>query len=82
MLINGYVTNAHKLPNSSTLDLPIKGTNSEVAGIFSAISNMNTENANKTVIPRVIFSPESGGSQNPNRLKIVNHKHGKMMLNR
>lgn len=63
-------------------NLPISGTNSDVAGIFSAISNMKTENASKTVMPSVIFSPESGGSQNPSKLRIVNHKHGKMILNR
>jgi len=39
------------------LFLPIKGTVSDVAGIFSAINNINTEKANKTVIPKVIFSP-------------------------
>lgn len=62
--------------------LPISGTNSEVAGILSAMSNMNTEKANRTVIPSVIFSPESGGSQKPSRLSTVSHKQGKMMLNR
>ena len=62
--------------------LPISGTNSEVAGMDSAISNMKKENANRTVIPRVIFSPESGGSQNPSKLSIVSHRHGKIMLKR
>lgn len=62
--------------------LPIKGTNSLVAGIFSAINNINTLNANNTVIPSVIFSPESGGNQKLTKLNTVNHKHGKMILNK
>ena len=62
--------------------LPISGTNSDVAGILSAISNIKTENANKTVMPSVIFSPLSGGNQNPRRDKMDSHRHGKMMLNR
>ena len=54
----------------------MSGTNSEVAGILSAISSMNTEKASSTVMPSVIFSPESGGSQNPRRLENTNiHIH-------
>ena len=63
-------------------NLPISGTNSEVAGILSAISNIKTENANRTVMPRVIFSPESGGNQKPNKLRMLNQRQGKIMLNR
>ena len=46
----------------------MSGTNSEVAGMLSAISSMKTEKASSTVMPSVIFSPESGGSQKPKRL--------------
>jgi len=60
----------------------MSGTNSEVAGMLSAIINMKTENANNTVIPSVIFSPESGGNQNPTRLRAVSHRHGNITLNR
>ena len=48
--------------------------------MFSAIISMKTENASRTVIPSVIFSPESGGSQNPTRLSMVSHRHGNMTL--
>ena len=43
----------------------MSGIDSDVSGIFSAMANMKTEKASKTVIPRPIFSPESGGSVNP-----------------
>ena len=59
---------------------PMSGTNSDVAGILSAMSNIKTENASSTVMPRVIFSPESGGSQNPSRLRILSHRQGNIML--
>jgi hypothetical protein len=62
--------------------MPINGTISLVAGIFSAMSNMNTEKASKTVMPKVIFSPLSGGNQKPTKIKTESHMHGKMMLNR
>ena len=62
--------------------IPISGTNSDVAGILSAISSMNTEKASSTVIPSVIFSPESGGNQKPSRLSTVSQRHGNIMLNR
>lgn len=44
-------------------DLPMRGTDSEVSGIFSAMANMKTEKAKRTVIPKAIFSPDSGGRQ-------------------
>jgi len=37
----------------------MSGTNSEVAGVLSATSSMKTENANRTVMPSVTFSPHS-----------------------
>ena len=37
--------------------LPMRGTDSEVAGTSSAISSMNIENARKTERPKLIFSP-------------------------
>jgi len=53
----------------------MSGTNSEVAGMFSAIISMKTENASNTVIPSVIFSPESGGSQNLSTFVLDYIKH-------
>jgi hypothetical protein len=63
-----------------TISLPIKGTDSEVAGTSSAISNINMENARKTDSPRVIFSPEVGGSQNVSNVKADSITHGTIML--
>jgi len=37
--------------NKAVVSLPIKGTESDVAGIISATSNMKTVRDNKTVIP-------------------------------
>lgn len=58
----------------------MSGMYSDVGGIFSAMSNMNTENASSTVSPRVTFSPESGGRQKPVRLKLDNSIHGIITL--
>ena len=63
-------------------ELPISGTNSDVAGMLSAMSSMKTEKARRTVMPRVIFSPESGGSQKPSKLRTVSQRQGKIMLKR
>ncbi len=41
----------------------MRGMDSDVSGIFSAMASMKTEKASRTVIPRPIFSPESGGRQ-------------------
>ena len=60
----------------------MRGTYSDVAGMFSAMSSMKTENASSTVMPSVIFSPESGGSQKPRRERTVSQRQGKMMLKR
>ena len=54
--------------------------NSEVGGILSAISNMNTENANKTVNPRVTFSPLADGRRNPVKDNIDNITQGMITL--
>ena len=72
-------------------DLPMSGTNSDVAGVLSATSSMNTENASRTVMntenasrtvmPSVTFSPDAAGSQNPATLSTLSHRHGPMMLN-
>jgi len=43
---------------------------------------MNTEKASKTVIPSVIFSPESGGSQKPSKERMDNHIQGNIILNK
>ena len=40
---------------------PIRGINSLVAGIDSAMSNINTENERSTVKPNDTFSPDSVG---------------------
>ena len=61
-------------------DLPIRGTYSDVGGIFSAISNIKTEKASNTVSPNVIFSPESGGRQKPVNVNIDSSTQGMMTL--
>lgn len=48
--------------------------------MFSAMSNINTENARSTVSPRVTFSPESGLIQKTSKVKQDNMTHGTMML--
>ena len=58
----------------------MRGTYSDVGGIFSAISNIKTENARSTVNPNVIFSPESGGRQKPVNVNIDNNTHGIITL--
>ena len=60
--------------------LPIRGMDSEVSGIFSAIANMKTENAKSTVTPRAIFSPESGGKQNTSTVNVLIIMQGNTML--
>jgi len=60
----------------------MSGTDSDVAGVLSAMSSMKTEKASRTVMPSVTFSPESAGSQNPVTLRTLSQRHGQMMLNR
>ena len=60
--------------------LPIKGIDSEVSGIFSAMASMKTENAKRTVTPRAIFSPESGGRQKTKTVRVLIIMHGNTML--
>ena len=60
--------------------MPIKGMDSEVSGIFSAIANMKTEKAKSTVTPKAIFSPESGGRQNTKTVKVDIIMQGNTML--
>lgn len=60
--------------------LLIKGTNSEVSGKFSATASIKTEKASNTVMPRAIFSPESGGKQNTSNVSADIIIHGKMTL--
>ena len=53
--------------------LPIIGNDLEAFGVYSVINCKNTVSASRIVIVRVIFSPESGGSQNTNKaLKFIN----------
>ena len=58
----------------------MRGIKLDVAGIFSAISSMNTEKDRSTVRPRVTFSPLSGLIQNPASVNIDNMMHGMTML--
>ena len=53
---------------------------SEVSGIFSAMANMKTLNASKTVTPKAIFSPESGGKQKTNKVSTDIIIQGKTTL--
>ena len=48
--------------------------------MFSATSSMKTEYESRTVMPRVTFSPASGGRQNANRLSTFSDMHGRIML--
>ena len=50
--------------------IPISGILSEDSGSFSAMAKTNTEKASKTVMPRAIFSPESGGRKNTKSVRI------------
>ena len=58
----------------------MSGIDSDVSGIFSAMASMKTEKASKTVIPRPIFSPESGGKQNTRTVRVLIIMHGNTML--
>ena len=62
------------------MNSPIRGIDSDVSGIFSAIANMKTEKAKSTVTPRAIFSPESGGKQNTRTVKVLIIIQGNTML--
>ena len=57
-------------------NLPISGTDSDVAGTSSAMSNMNIEKARKTERPRLIFSPDVVGSQKVRRVSTDNMMQG------
>ena len=58
----------------------MSGIDSDVSGIFSAMASMKTEKASKTVIPRPIFSPESGGRQKTRTVSVLIIMHGKTIL--
>ena len=76
-----YIIEAHNFWYVSRNKLiPISGIDSDVSGIFSAIANMKTENASKTVTPRAIFSPESGGKQNTSTVNVLIIIQGKTIL--
>lgn len=60
--------------------VPMRGTNSDVGGMFSATSSMKTEYDNSTVMPNVTFSPASGGKQNASKLSRFRDRQGSMML--
>ena len=50
--------------------LPMSGMAREVRGMASAIMSRKTVNASSTEMPSEIFSPASGGRQNPMRIKM------------
>ena len=58
----------------------MSGIDSLVSGIFSAMANMKTEKARRTVTPNAIFSPESGGRQNTSTVRVDIIMQGKTML--
>ncbi len=66
--------------SGSFLISPMSGMDSEVSGIFSAMASMKTEKARRTVTPRAIFSPESGGRQNTSTVSVDIIMHGNTML--
>ena len=54
----------------------MRGMVSEVAGMRSDIMRRNTQSDKRTVIPKEIFSPVSGGRQNTKRATAVMRAHG------
>ena len=56
------------------------GTESERLGMFSATISWNTVKLSRRVMPREIFSPESGGTQNVNVASMESMMQGMMML--
>ncbi len=58
----------------------MSGTDSEVAGTSSAMSNMNMEKARKTERPRLIFSLDVAGSQKVSKVSIESIIQGTIML--
>ena len=58
----------------------MRGTNSEVAGMFSAMRSMKTLKARRTVRPRDTFSPLSAGNRKLPRVRIDNIAHGIITL--
>ena len=68
-LFPSFVGVLHIIQIISSIDYyhnpPITGT-VLVGGMVSATNNRNTVNDRSTVIPRLIFSPDSGGRKNVN----------------
>ena len=60
---------------------PITGT-VLVGGMVSATNSKNTVSDSSTVIPRLIFSPDSGGRKNVNRETRDRNIQGITRLNR
>jgi len=61
--------------------IPMSGMDSDVSGIFSAMASMKTEKAKRTVIPRAIFSPDSGGKQKTSNVRTLNMKEDHYKIN-
>ena len=58
----------------------MRGMDSLVSGIRSAMASMKTEKARMTVTPSAIFSPESGGMQNTSTVSVDIIMQGKTIL--
>jgi len=58
----------------------MSGMAREVRGIASAIMSKNTVKARSTEMPSEIFSPASGGRQNPIMMSTDSMTHGKTMF--
>ena len=56
------------------------GTESDLLGILSATISWNTVKLSRRVMPREIFSPESGGTQNVNVATRDRMMQGRMMF--
>jgi len=60
------------------VDSPSNGTESDLAGMFSAMSKLKTENDKSTVRPKVTFSPLSAGRKNVVKVSTDSITHGKI----
>ena len=58
----------------------MSGMADETRGMESAIMTRKTVNASSTEMPSEIFSPASGGRQNPMRMRMDSMTHGRTMF--
>lgn len=92
IIISFFFNGMHHLPLPSiaihcqlncfnkSIILPIRGIDSDVSGIFSAMASMKTEKASRTVMPSAIFSPDSGGRQNTSSVRTDIMTQGRTTL--